>query len=648
MSSPTNIAENRAWPRWGYAPPLALWLVLGVVLVNTAWLCDDAFISFRVSDNLIHGYGLRWNTADRVQVFTNPLWTLFIAGVYAITREMFYTPMAVSLILSLLTAGLAAFAAARDWRKGVTALALLLFSRAFLDYSSSGLENPLSHLLLAIFFVLPAAATPRKLFAVSLTAGLILTNRMDLGALIAFPLAAQWIMCAWPRAPRSNPLGRSAAHAALLLGLSPFLCWELFAVIYYGFPFPNTAYAKLGAGIPRAISLSNGFWYLLNSLRGDYVTIPAMAMAVALALFTPSRRRAAALGILFYMAYIVWAGGDFMGGRFLAAPFLCAVLILAENPYPASGGARAALLAAVACAGLLNPAHPLRTGPEKGEGFTALAQYADAHGIADERRYYCRDTALRHALTGEPVLQNDWARLGRELRPAGPMYLEFGNAGFLGFFAGPQLHVIDTAALGDAFLARLPALYDPLPRPGHMTRYVPPGYAAALAGKPEKLTDPNLRAFFEEMNHIIRGPLWDGARWRAILRMNLPGYAPGIDQDAYRFPEMTHLSLTDAESAHGPWTFTPRGIEIRFESPRPVAKITFLVTPSRPCDVLLISGGDIAWKATVAKPDDMPGITLPHVSCGAIRIIPWPNIPWRPLPRVTPDAAYTLRLFKCE
>ena len=45
------------------------------VLLRTAWLCDDAYISFRVVENAVSGHGLRWNVADRVQVFTHPLWS---------------------------------------------------------------------------------------------------------------------------------------------------------------------------------------------------------------------------------------------------------------------------------------------------------------------------------------------------------------------------------------------------------------------------------------------------------------------------------------------------------------------------------------------------------------------------------------------
>ena len=47
-----------------------LFIILIVVIIINAWLCDDAYISFRVVKNFVNGYGLRWNIFERVQVFT--------------------------------------------------------------------------------------------------------------------------------------------------------------------------------------------------------------------------------------------------------------------------------------------------------------------------------------------------------------------------------------------------------------------------------------------------------------------------------------------------------------------------------------------------------------------------------------------------
>ena len=48
-----------------------------ILIFKTAWISDDAYITFRVADNFVNGYGLRWNIEDRVQVFTNTLF-LFV------------------------------------------------------------------------------------------------------------------------------------------------------------------------------------------------------------------------------------------------------------------------------------------------------------------------------------------------------------------------------------------------------------------------------------------------------------------------------------------------------------------------------------------------------------------------------------------
>src|SRR4029450_2783478 len=128
------------------AAPLFLY---GVVLVRTAWLSDDAYITFRTIDNFVNGYGLRWNVAERVQAYTHPLWMLLLSAVYVWTRQMYLTAIVVSMVLSLAAVALLGW---YYWRRHVdplllsTGLGILVLSRAFVDYSTSGLENPLTNL----------------------------------------------------------------------------------------------------------------------------------------------------------------------------------------------------------------------------------------------------------------------------------------------------------------------------------------------------------------------------------------------------------------------------------------------------------------------------------------------------------------------
>ena len=59
---------------------LLLCLIFLAVLLRTAWLSDDALITFRTVLNFTHGYGLTFNVAERVQAYTHPLWMLMLTG----------------------------------------------------------------------------------------------------------------------------------------------------------------------------------------------------------------------------------------------------------------------------------------------------------------------------------------------------------------------------------------------------------------------------------------------------------------------------------------------------------------------------------------------------------------------------------------
>ena len=45
---------------------------------SLAWVSDDAFISFRYAENWIAGHGLVFNVGERVEGYTNLLWTLAV------------------------------------------------------------------------------------------------------------------------------------------------------------------------------------------------------------------------------------------------------------------------------------------------------------------------------------------------------------------------------------------------------------------------------------------------------------------------------------------------------------------------------------------------------------------------------------------
>src|SRR5687767_13040901 len=104
---PLSDCQAMTWPTAETA--FGRRLILGgcvaflVLLIRTAWLDDDAYITFRTVDNLLNGYGLRWNVGNRVQAYTHPLWMFATTGVAALTGEVYYASILLSLVVSVAT-----------------------------------------------------------------------------------------------------------------------------------------------------------------------------------------------------------------------------------------------------------------------------------------------------------------------------------------------------------------------------------------------------------------------------------------------------------------------------------------------------------------------------------------------------------------
>lgn len=478
--------------------------VLVTVIVRTAWLCDDAYITARTIDHWLQGYGLRWNISERVQTFTHPLWLFVVAAAWRAGAGFYWSAMGLSILFAscaailVTTIGEVSFA-------GAAALFILSSSQAFADYASSGLETPLTYLLLAAFLVRywNRSGSTWVLHTAALTS-LAAVNRLDTLVLLA-PALLHVAVVAWRQTPRQ-----------FMLGLSPLLGWETFSVIYYGFLVPNTAYAKLATGIPQPELTAQGLAYLLNSWRVDPPTLIVIAGAAVVALWT---RRVEALtvaaGLGLQLAYIVRVGGDFMSGRFLAPAVLVAVGLLIQSARTPRLRATLATLFIVvgglACPHAFARAWPSRPPPPPDS-------VVDDHGIADERLIYARDTGLLQAIRRGSAPEHPWALAGRRAATAGVSAMSRDSVGFFGYGAGPSVHIVDPLGLCDPLLARLPA-----ERPwriGHFSRPIPAGYMEMLRGTQDRLADPALNEFYAELREVTRGSLWSRTRWAAILALN--------------------------------------------------------------------------------------------------------------------------------
>ena len=493
---------------WLLASVFALYVA---TVLRAGWIGDDAFITLRAVDNFVHGYGLVSNPPERVLGFTNPLWALTLAPSLALGAGGYPAAIATGVLVSAAAALIVLLRASANRAAAVVAGTWLTASAAYVDFSTGGLENPLAHLLLALFFCafLAGGLSPLRVSTWALAA-LIVVNRQD-HALLIMPALASTLF-----GHAAQPLSRVARAAAL--GLLPLVAWLLFALVYYGFPFPNTAYAKLNVQLPDGLLAKQGLAYFIDSWQRDPFTLAIIALAFTQLAFDRSRQAlATAAGVLLYLGYVARIGGDFMAGRFFTAPFLVAVLWLCVRTlqrWPTR------LLLVLACSSLL----VLWRFPIS---YRAANKDADCiigdSGIVSERHCYANYMALVDNLgTGKYREQPRWQR-GEALRKGGRRVLASTNVGMMGYTAGPQVHIIDLMALTDPLLARIPYRGGAF-RIGHFQRDAPAGYATSLRTHVNKIENPCLHAYYEQLSRVIYGPLFTLERWRAIALLNLGRY----------------------------------------------------------------------------------------------------------------------------
>lgn len=519
---------------------LALAGVVGVVLAN-AWVSDDAYITLRTVEHAVRGEGLVWNPGERVQAYTHPLWMVGLVVLRLLTQDVYVS----AIVLGVGTTALALGTLARSSRSSpdlLLALGALALSKSFVHYGTSGLENPATALLAGSMALVAARPTSgeRTVRHVLLLGALVFLNRVDAALLVA-PLV---LVVLW----RNRRVGLLKIVRAALPGLALLLAWEAFSVFYYGSFVPNTAYAKLGAGLDSTTMVSNGLGALRDNFRWDPSTLAFVGVGGFVVLvFTRARLEAVALvlGAWAYVAYLVWIGGDFMNGRFLMAPtFLVAFAWVQTAPLasfprvlraPTAGSLASALLV-VALLGSRPPVAPI--GEQRGWS---------TFGVTDEQAFYWSRTGLFASGRG-PRPRDPLYEAGRALPCDAPVTGD--SIGFYGFGAGSCGIVVDRLALSDPLLARLPAFRDPTWRVGHFLRTVPDGYLESVRTGTCVMEDESLCVLFEHLQRVTRAPLLSEGRLESIVFLTFGDWRALVDEDAYQRPELVRspLPMTDEVS----------------------------------------------------------------------------------------------------
>jgi len=309
-------------------------------LNNPNLLLDDAFISFRYAHNLAGGLGLVFNPGERVEGYTNFLWTVLLAGSIKLGLDVGPSSVVLgglsavgTLYLVLTLADRALEGAPHKWWAVAGAVLAFTAMGSQARFVVSGMET-----MLFVFLVTLSAYAylfSGKPFITGLLFALAALCRPE--GVLYFGFAALLTLASAER--RKKDLVRLiGGFLALYL---PYFIWRY---AYYGYLFPNTYYAKasgfslqrLGRGLSELKWILDE-WFYWPVLGLSLFSIPSLRS---------SRIVRFGWGItLITFAYFIYVGGDFViwfGPRFLMPALAFNLLLAIQGLWAITGWIRSA------------------------------------------------------------------------------------------------------------------------------------------------------------------------------------------------------------------------------------------------------------------------------------------------------------------
>lgn len=283
---------------------------------------DDALISMVYARRLALGDGLVFNPGERVEGYTNFLWTVSMAPVYWLSRlfrgDFVEWCVGTSILVSALDVALVALIGRRLWGERVlpliAAVGLCVLDNSYTVWAMMALESHYVALWVLVTLALWTSELRHRAWLTGLALAAVPMARPD-GALfvVAFALS-EGVHALFTRdrvllRQRLRALVIAGAVAALVFGA--YFAWKW---RYYGWPLPNTYYLKVGSS--KFDALERGIGYVKGFLdeRGD---LPLLAL-LALPFIGNPTIRTLALWVPLHAAYVAKVGGDFYPGhRFL-------------------------------------------------------------------------------------------------------------------------------------------------------------------------------------------------------------------------------------------------------------------------------------------------------------------------------------------
>jgi arabinofuranosyltransferase len=289
-------------------PLLALAFGWWMLALRRYLLIDDAYISFRYAANFAHGHGLVWNAGVPVEGYTCLLWVLLLSAVAHTGVDLTWPAIFLSAAFGLgcleLLRRIARNARAPESSHWELVPGLLLASLpSFAHAMTSGMEETCFAFLclLALHLLVLSRGRPalRAWCGVAFAAASLTRPEGPLVAATALAVEVTGLA------------GRRARVQELLL---PALCvgsvvvaHTLFRLAYYGYPLPNTFYAKVIFG---SVTLGRGVRHLAAfGMAGGWLLLFAYCSPRSAGPLWPWLVHGYALAVV-YCCYLLVVGGD--------------------------------------------------------------------------------------------------------------------------------------------------------------------------------------------------------------------------------------------------------------------------------------------------------------------------------------------------
>jgi len=472
-SNPNQQKEMNPWIPIiiGYAILIIISITFISICKEQSFLQDDTYITMRYVKNFLNGDGLVFNIGEKVEGYTCFLWVIllsFLSKVFGMNLE---TGVQTTSLFFGVTSLFATFHLAKEFFKRQTSAfgssmlknplilgvvstfpaIILSMNNSYHFWAVSGMETALFVTLVTTTFWLFIKKDSKIPYSWQISALLTSLTRPEGMYVFAILFAYKSIEMFFENDKNISSTIKSIFQKENIIGtavyLVPLLMYIAFRFSYYGYPFPNTYYAKTGFSMEYLIA----GWDYFRGFQMSYMYYGFASILGLIPLLRMNKSannesfRTAALLVAFvvlYSLYIIYIGGDVLAMYRFFLPILPISFTLLIGSFLELGEKlreKSISIAIPAAVALCLAA-------------TITMSYANYH---EARPEYERKVSLEKGLVEKMKLTGLWLK-SKQVELGRPLVLAATTIGALSYFS--EVVVVDMIGLTDAEIAHNPKI----------------------------------------------------------------------------------------------------------------------------------------------------------------------------------------------